>query len=147
MLCSKSLQSSQTLCDPMDYSPPGSSVHGISQARILEWVAMPSSGIFLTQGSNLGLISSELAGRFFTTSTTWEAQCHLKVLKKLYQFFPSWVITHPIQIHKKVLSISLPEYWGLFYVFKYIQSSFYFDFTFHTSCCCCCVTSVVSDSV
>ena len=32
-----------TLCDPMDYSPPGSSVHGISQARILEWVAMPSS--------------------------------------------------------------------------------------------------------
>ena len=28
-------------CDPMDHSPPGSSVHGISQARILEWVAMP----------------------------------------------------------------------------------------------------------
>ena len=33
---------SQTLCDPMDYSPTGSSVHGILQARILEWVAMPS---------------------------------------------------------------------------------------------------------
>ena len=32
-----------TLCDPMDCSPPGSSVHGIFQARILEWVAMPSS--------------------------------------------------------------------------------------------------------
>ena len=32
-----------TLCDPMDCSPPGSSVHGILQARILEWVAMPSS--------------------------------------------------------------------------------------------------------
>ena len=30
-------------CDPMDCSPPGSSVHGILQARILEWVAMPSS--------------------------------------------------------------------------------------------------------
>ena len=30
-------------CDPMDYSPSGSSVHGILQARILEWVAMPSS--------------------------------------------------------------------------------------------------------
>ena len=42
-----------TLCDPMDYSPPGSSVHGFLQARILEWVAMPSSrGIFLTQESN-----------------------------------------------------------------------------------------------
>ena len=32
-----------TLCDPMDYSLPGSSVHGVLQARILEWVAMPSS--------------------------------------------------------------------------------------------------------
>ena len=33
-----------TPCDPMDYSPPGSSVHGILQARILEWVALPSWG-------------------------------------------------------------------------------------------------------
>ena len=32
-----------TLCDPMDCSPPSSSVHGISQARILEWVAVPFS--------------------------------------------------------------------------------------------------------
>ena len=39
----KSLRSSMTLCDPMDRSLPGSSVHGILQARILEWVAMPSS--------------------------------------------------------------------------------------------------------
>ena len=38
-----SLQSCLTLCDPMDCSPPGSSVHGIPQARILEWVAIPSS--------------------------------------------------------------------------------------------------------
>ena len=41
--CAKSLQSCLTLCHPMDYSPPGSSVHGILQARILEWVAMPSA--------------------------------------------------------------------------------------------------------
>ena len=39
----KSLQSGPTLCHPMDYSLPGSSVHGILQERILEWVAMPSS--------------------------------------------------------------------------------------------------------
>ena len=38
----KSLQSCSILCDPMDCSPPGSSIHGILQARILEWVAMPS---------------------------------------------------------------------------------------------------------
>ena len=37
------LQSCLTVCDPMDCSPRGSSVHGILQARILEWVAMPSS--------------------------------------------------------------------------------------------------------
>ena len=47
-----------TLCDPMDCSLLASSVHGILQARILEWVAMPSSrGTFLTQGSNLHLSS------------------------------------------------------------------------------------------
>ena len=38
----KSLQSHLTLCDPMDCSLPGSSVHGISQARVLEWVAVRS---------------------------------------------------------------------------------------------------------
>ena len=36
-------QSCPTLCDSMEYSPPGSSVHGILQARIPEWAAMPSS--------------------------------------------------------------------------------------------------------
>ena len=34
----------RTLYDPIDYSPPGSSVHGISQAKILEWVPFPSPG-------------------------------------------------------------------------------------------------------
>ena len=52
----KSLQSCPTLCDPIDGSPLGSSVPGILQARILEWVAISfSRGIFLTQGSNPGL--------------------------------------------------------------------------------------------
>ena len=39
----QSLQSCPTICDPVDYSLPGSSVHGIFQARILEWVAISSS--------------------------------------------------------------------------------------------------------
>ena len=42
-MLAKFLQSCPTLEDPMDCSPPGSSVHGILQARILEWVAMLSS--------------------------------------------------------------------------------------------------------
>ena len=41
--CAKSLQLCLTLCNPVDCIPPGSSVHGILRARILEWVAMPSS--------------------------------------------------------------------------------------------------------
>ena len=39
----KSLQSCPTLCDPRDGSPPGSSVHGIYQARVLEWVVIAFS--------------------------------------------------------------------------------------------------------
>ena len=39
----KSLQSCLTLCDPIDGSPPGSSIHGIFQARVLEWVAIAFS--------------------------------------------------------------------------------------------------------
>ena len=38
--CDKSLQSCPTLCHPKDHRPPGFSVHGIFQARILEWVAI-----------------------------------------------------------------------------------------------------------
>ena len=45
------------LCDPMDCSPPGLSVHGLLQARILEWVAISfSGGIFPAQGLNLCLL-------------------------------------------------------------------------------------------
>ena len=43
----KVAQSCPNLCDPVDCSPPGSSVHGILQARILEWVAIP-----FTRGSS-----------------------------------------------------------------------------------------------
>ena len=63
-------QSCQTLCNPMDCSPPGSSVHGIFQARILEWVAssysrdLPDSGM-----EHPSPVSPALAGGFFTTVT------------------------------------------------------------------------------
>ena len=54
MLCA---QSRPTHCNPMDCSPPGSSVHEIFQARIWEWAAISySRGIFPTQGSNLRLL-------------------------------------------------------------------------------------------
>ena len=69
---SDSIDYNLTLCDPMDYSPLGSSVHGILEARILEWIAISfSRGIFPIQGSNPGLL---LAGIFFTILATTEAQ-------------------------------------------------------------------------
>ena len=50
MLCAQLL--SPTLCDPMDCSPTGSSVHGILQARVLEWIAITFSRGVPTQGLN-----------------------------------------------------------------------------------------------
>ena len=55
------------LCDPLDCSPPGFSVHGILQARILEWITMPSSRDLPDPGIEpASLASSAIAGRFFS---------------------------------------------------------------------------------
>ena len=59
----------------MDYSPPGPSVHGIFQARILEQVAISfSKGSSWLRIESMFLMSSVLVGGFITTSATWEAQ-------------------------------------------------------------------------
>ena len=57
------------LCNPIDCSPPGSSVYGIFQARILEWVAISySRGLLNPRIETQSLGSPVLAGRFFTTA-------------------------------------------------------------------------------
>ena len=62
------------LCDLRACSPPGSSVHGILQARITQWMAMPSSRDLPNPGTEpMSLISPVVAGRFLTISATWEA--------------------------------------------------------------------------
>ena len=69
-MCAKSLQLS-TLCYPKDHSPPGSFVHEILEARILEWVAFSSQGDLPDPGiEHISLKSSALAWGLFTTSTT-----------------------------------------------------------------------------
>ena len=60
-----------TLCGPMDCNQPGSSVHGISQARVLEWVAIPFAR-GSSQPRNWTQVSC-IAGRFFTIWATREA--------------------------------------------------------------------------
>ena len=75
-ICASLLQLCLIFCDPMDHSPPGSSVHGILQARTVEWVACPPSGDLLDPGMKpVSLTFPALAVGFFTTSATWEALC------------------------------------------------------------------------
>ena len=74
-------QSCTTLCDPIDYSPPVSSVHGISQARILECIAISYTRESFNPGIEpTSLASPPLAGGFFTTSATWEALMRVKCI-------------------------------------------------------------------
>ena len=74
-----------TLCNPRDRSPLGSSVRGIFQSRILEWVAISSSRDLPDLGVEPGsLASSALVGGFFITSATWEtlnAWIHVYILR------------------------------------------------------------------
>ena len=97
----------------MDHHPPDSSVYRILQARILKWVAIPSSReIFLTEESNLSLLClPALEGRFFTTSATWEAQGPLILTKNYIReafLFPASVPpSHPSPQASKQLAILL----------------------------------------
>ena len=74
---SKSLQSCLILCNPMDCSPPGSSVYGILQARILSELPFPPPGDLPDPRTEpVFLMSSALAGGFFTTRAAWKATRH-----------------------------------------------------------------------
>ena len=87
-VCAKSLQLCLILCNPMNCSPSGFSVHEILQTRVLDWVAMLSSG-----GSSqpriepASLMSPSLAKGFFTTNAT----CEAPMLHIFYHNFKNWV--------------------------------------------------------
>ena len=81
----KVAQSCPTLCNPMDCSPPGSSVHGILQKRILEWVVVPFS-----RGSSKPRDRTQascIVGKFFTVWATREALCYYNGCKKQQEIF------------------------------------------------------------
>ena len=80
-------QSCPTLCDPMDCSPPGSSVHGIFQARVLEWVAIAFSTMIYIRECSAYVFLWELkdtctpmfSATLFTMAKTWkQPKCLLK---------------------------------------------------------------------
>ena len=77
-------QSCLTLCDPMDCSPPGSSVRGILQARILEWVAVPFSRISSQTMDRTRV--SRTAGESFMDLATGEVQKSVFVILQVSVF-------------------------------------------------------------
>ena len=77
-VCTKSLQSCQTLCDPVDCSLPASLSMGFSRQEYWSGLPFPLQEIFLTQELNLCLLClPALATGFFPTSAAWEAQWYL----------------------------------------------------------------------
>ena len=83
-----------------DCSPLGSSVHGILQARILRWVAMPSAGDLPNPGIEpVSVTSPEMAVKFFTTSATWEAQSHVHPS-------PTWI--YPSKLSSNAFFLAFP---------------------------------------
>ena len=80
-----SLQLCPTLCDPKDYSPPGSPVHGIFQARILEWIAMPSSrGSSRPRDGTCVSYVPAVAGGLFTTIILESISIYHLILSKCF---------------------------------------------------------------
>ena len=94
MLACLVIQSCPALCNSMHYSPPGSSVHGILQARTLEWVAISSSRRSSQPGTELSSpLSLALAGGFFTTEPLGKPCIYL-----LFLFSTKlWLI--PLELH------------------------------------------------
>ena len=110
-------ESCPTLCNPMDYSPPGSSVHGILQTRILEWVAISSS-----RGSSQPRDRTQvfcITGRFFTIwATKKPLEAGNSLSQFIYTFLPSlllekkstkleksWPTFNKINFEPKILAI------------------------------------------
>ena len=100
-------QSCLTLCNPMDCSPPGSSIHGIFQARLLECVA-----ISFSRGASWPGIepaSPASAGTFFTTEPSRKPHIYIYIL---FHFFSLWFITgcwiwFPVPYSRPLLFIRL----------------------------------------
>ena len=109
-------RSCPTLYDPVHCSPPGSSVHGLLQARILEWVAISSFRGSSPPGIEpTSLLSPALAGGFLTTSTTSEA-LGIKLQNMHVSNILNNIIWHSkqekdifyVKIHEKYESITCP---------------------------------------
>ena len=124
----RSLQLCLTLSDPMDCSLPGSSVHGISQARVLEWVAIAFSGLFCSP-------QASVTDTFGTTG--------LLLLSFIFSSFQEILFSLPSfnenQVHFLSLSsVSITRHlwensWCIFYYVRYIRGLKRLKLTYRTS--------------
>ena len=103
------------LCDPLDSKPPGSSVHGILQARILEYVAYPSPGDLPDPGIEQGLQHCRqiFFNHLWSTDKATDLYSHTQTPGPVFQplHLPSWRILF------KDFILTLPSYytiWNLF---------------------------------
>ena len=114
-------QSSLTLCDPMDWSLPGSSVHGIFQARVLEWVSISNPGIEPRSPTlQADALPSEPAGKPHTglLSCIWilipqpevkPSACMLSHFSHVQLFVNPWTV---VRLAPLSLGFSRQEYWS-----------------------------------
>ena len=107
LLWAKSFQWCLTLCDPMDCSPPGSSVHGILQARILEWVFL--QGILPMQGSKQHLLYPLhwQAGSLLLTPPG-KPHWKWKSLSRIWSLWPPWSVVRGILQARILGSVAFP---------------------------------------
>ena len=103
------------------HSLPGSSVHGILQARILKWIAMPSPGDLPDPGIKpMSPMSPALAGGFFTTPNTWEA--------------PDWHSTAPQAINYPLERNNISWYNDAFWCFSWMCICLKMQISFNSHC-------------
>ena len=111
----KSLQSCRTLCDPIDGSPPGSTIPGILQARTLEWVAISFSNAWkwkvkvksvvqscptLSDPMDCSPPGSSIHGVFQARLLEWVANAFpVCICMYIYIYIPSLLNLHPISLH------------------------------------------------
>ena len=103
-----------TLCDSTGCSPPGSSVHGIFQVRMLEWVALPSPDHLPDPGIEpTSLASPSLAGGFFTSRAAWEAEYAVEKwkysLSRVQLFSIPWTVACQVPL---AMEFSRQEHWN-----------------------------------
>ena len=93
------MQSYLNFCDPMDCSPPGSSVHGLSQARILEWVAISFSKESAQSRGRTHISHREIlkAGRFLSLLAIMKI--NNAAINFLYQFLWGYTFSLPLGIY------------------------------------------------